>query len=304
MVPEIITGQRRPASSKNFSMANSAALALSVSNTVFHQQDVGAAGGQAARGFDVIGHQRVEGDVARAGVIDVGRERGGARGRPQHAGDEARFVGCGKAVSGFARQPRGGHVQLVGKFLQPVLGLRHPCRVEAVGLDDVGAGREVLGVDAADHVRSRDAQQVVVALEVLAVRRKALSAIIRLDQAVALHHGAHGAVENEDALRQQCAQFGAAVGLPAGGGIGGYGGHASLQSMTGAGALQRLTGGPEGSVSAVETGSEPGVTARISGSALQRSSEARRDYTAVAPAPTFAGGVSTASCRFPPASRA
>ena len=34
MVPEIITGQRRPASSKNFSMANSAALALSVSNTV------------------------------------------------------------------------------------------------------------------------------------------------------------------------------------------------------------------------------------------------------------------------------
>jgi uncharacterized protein YciW len=34
MVPEIIKGQRRPASSKNFSMANRAALALSVSNTV------------------------------------------------------------------------------------------------------------------------------------------------------------------------------------------------------------------------------------------------------------------------------
>ena len=34
IVPEIITGQRRPAFSKNCSMANSAALALSVSKTV------------------------------------------------------------------------------------------------------------------------------------------------------------------------------------------------------------------------------------------------------------------------------
>ena len=34
IVPEIITGQRRPAFSKNCSMANSAALALSVSKMV------------------------------------------------------------------------------------------------------------------------------------------------------------------------------------------------------------------------------------------------------------------------------
>jgi hypothetical protein len=45
-----------------------------------HQQDVHAAGGEAAACFEVVGHQLVEGDIARAGVVDVGRERGGARG--------------------------------------------------------------------------------------------------------------------------------------------------------------------------------------------------------------------------------
>ena len=56
-------------------------------------------------------------------------------------------------------------------------------------------------------------QQVVVALEVVRVVGEALAAIVGLDQAVALDHGAHGAVEDEDALREQVAQFAGAVGL-------------------------------------------------------------------------------------------
>jgi hypothetical protein len=101
-------------------------------------------------------------------------------------------------------------------------------------------------VDAADHVGPRQAQQVVVALEVLAVGRKALAAIVGFDQLAALHHGAHGAVEDQDALRHQGAQFGAAVGLPvlALGSVGGCGGHASLQSMTGAGSDDRCAAHP------------------------------------------------------------
>jgi hypothetical protein len=71
-------------------------------------------------------------------------------------------------------------------------------------------------VDAADHVGPGQAQQVVVALEVLAVGGEALAAIVGLDQFVALDHGAHGAIENEDALRDQLAQFGTAVGLHGG----------------------------------------------------------------------------------------
>ena len=101
----------------------------------------------------------------------------------------------------------------------------------------VGAGLEVGLVDLAHDVRPRQHQQVVVALEILRVVLEALTPEFGLAQTVALDHRAHRAVEDQDALRQQCAQFGAAVGLPAGGGIGGYGGHASLQSMTGAGSL-------------------------------------------------------------------
>ena len=47
-----------------------------------------------------------------------------------------------------------------------------------------------------------------------------------------LHHRAHGAIEDQDALRKQVAQFGAAVRLWAV-----ASGHGFLQFMTGAGAM-------------------------------------------------------------------
>jgi hypothetical protein len=58
------------------------------------------------------------------------------------------------------------------------------------------------------------------------------SAIIGFLQAMLLHHRAHGAVEDQDALGKQVAQFGAAVRLWAV-----AGGHVFLQFMTGAGAM-------------------------------------------------------------------
>jgi len=198
----------------------------------FHQQDVGAAGGQAARGFHVIGHQRIESDIARAGVVNVGRQRGGARRRSQHAGDEARLVGRRVFVGNAARQFRRCDIEFESQFGQPVFRLRDARAVEGVGLDDVGARLQVGLVDTADHVGPRDAEKVVVALEVLGRSGKTLAAVVGLDQFFPLHHGAHGAVEDQDALRQQLAQFGAAVGLPAlsiVAGGGGSRGHASLQ---------------------------------------------------------------------------
>jgi hypothetical protein len=131
-------------------------------------------------------------------------------------------------VGQAARQCCRGDVEFVGQLGQAVFALRDAGAVEAVGFEDVGAGFEVGLVDAADDVGPRQAQEVVVALEVFRVGRKALAAIVGLGELAPLHHGAHGAVEDQDALRQQGAQFGAAVGLPMLALSGVEGGHASL----------------------------------------------------------------------------
>ena len=61
-------------------------------------------------------------------------------------------------------------------------------------------------VDVADHVGPRQHQQVVVALQVLAVVREAFAAEVGLAEPVALDHRAHGAVDDGDALVQQGGQ--------------------------------------------------------------------------------------------------
>jgi hypothetical protein len=64
----------------------------------FHQQQVGAAFDQAFDLLVVGGAQLLEVDVARARVVDVGADAGGARRRAQGAGDEARLVRRGELV--------------------------------------------------------------------------------------------------------------------------------------------------------------------------------------------------------------
>ena len=182
------------------------------------QQQVGAAIGQAANGFVVGGDQFVETDVAVARIVHVGRDRRGARGRAQHAGDEARLGRRlrRKFVAHLARQACTGEVQFVDDGFEPVIGLRDCRRVEGVGFEDVGTGREVFGVDAANHIGSGEQQEVVVALDVVRVRGKALAAVIGLLQAVALDHRPHRPVEDKHALRKQLGELGRAVGLKAG----------------------------------------------------------------------------------------
>ncbi|MNL03783.1 hypothetical protein D3C87_1243310 [compost metagenome] len=72
----------------------------------FDQDQISAALDQAFGGFGVVFHQFIKGDVAVAGVVDVGRQRAGAAGRAEHAGDEARLgrVLGGLGVSDLARQ--------------------------------------------------------------------------------------------------------------------------------------------------------------------------------------------------------
>ena len=94
-----------------------------------------------------------------------------------------------------------------------VVGLRNTGRVEGVGLDDVGSGRQVFSVDRADQFRSGQQQQVVVAFQVVRVRGETRAAVVGLLQAVALDHRAHRAIEDQNVLFEACCQFGGTVRL-------------------------------------------------------------------------------------------
>jgi hypothetical protein len=169
------------------------------------QEKIHAAFDQAADRLGVGGPQLVEGDVAEAGIVDIGRDRGGAVGGPERTRYEARprWIFRGELVGRRAREPCRLDVELVDHVLQAVIRLRDRGRVEGVGLDHVGTGREVLRVNRPDHAGLRQHQQIVVALEVLRVIGEALAAVVRLRQPVALDHGAEGAVEDQNAIPQQ-----------------------------------------------------------------------------------------------------
>ena len=62
----------------------------------------------------------------------------------------------------------------------------------------VGAGLEIIVMNGADHVRSRQHEHVVVTAQIPAVVSEPRPAEILLRQPATLDHGAHGAVENED----------------------------------------------------------------------------------------------------------
>ena len=126
--------------------------------------------------------------------------------------DSVRLVGpiepaTNRGRSGvFARPFRGGRlrnaraldVQLVRHVLEQVVGLGDRRAAERIGLDDVGAGREILAVDLVDDVRTGEDQQVVVALEVLRVVPEPFAAEVRLRELVTLDHRPHRAVEDQD----------------------------------------------------------------------------------------------------------
>ena len=122
IVPEIITGRRMPFSAKISSAGEDRRLGVQRVEDRLDQDDVGAAVDQAAQLLAIGDAQIVEGDGAVAGIVDVGRDRGGAVGRPERAGDEAALAvlllapGC----AARARQPRAVAVQLVDQ--------RPPCR--------------------------------------------------------------------------------------------------------------------------------------------------------------------------------
>ena len=65
-------------------------------------------------------------------------------------------------------------------------------------------------MDLGDDVGARERQEIVVATQILGMRAEPLPAEILLLQRVRLDHRPHGAVEDEDALRERGAKLGEA----------------------------------------------------------------------------------------------
>ena len=202
MVSDSMIGSSTPISSNTCSTAKPAALAFSVSKIVSIRIDVHAALDQSARLRGIGLNKHIEAHIAEAGIVHVGGDRRGAVGGADGAGDEAGFVRRPRrpGVGRLAGEPGGSDIQLMCDGFKPIIGLGDGLRVEGVGLDDVGAGLQIGVVDLADDVRLGQHKQIVVALQIVAMVLEARAPIARLVQLIALDHGAHGAVEDQDAL--------------------------------------------------------------------------------------------------------
>ncbi len=167
------------------------------------EEQVRAAVEQAAGRLGVRRDQLVEAHVAGGRVVDVGRDRRRPGGRAERAGDVARPVRCdGDLVGDPAGQPRGLEVELERELLHAVVRQRDRGGVEGVGLDDVGAGLEVLAVDPGDDLGLGEGEQVVVALQVPGPVREPLAAVAGLGRTVPLDRRTHGTVDDQDPLPQ------------------------------------------------------------------------------------------------------
>jgi len=171
-------------------------------------QQIDAPVDEAARLIGVGGLHLVEGHGPERGVVHVGRHGQRPVGRSQRPGHEARLVRrLGGPLGGHALgEPRRLDVELVADRFEVVVRLGDGVGVEGVGLDDVAARGQVLGVDVGDDLRLGQHEEVVVAAQLLVVVREPLAAVVGLRRPVALDHRPHRAVEQHDALGQGLAE--------------------------------------------------------------------------------------------------
>ena len=181
-----------------------------------HQQQIHAAVEEPSGLFVVRGGDFVKVCAARRRIVRIGRERRGFVRRPERAGDEAGPTGMGRhhRVRRTASTAGRGDIDFIGQRLQAVIRQRKRLRVESVGLNQVGAGFEVLLVNFLNEPRLREAEQIVQTLEALVPVLESFAAICQFVQLVLLHHGTHRAVEDDDAFAQQAFQLFGSILLP------------------------------------------------------------------------------------------
>jgi len=168
------------------------------------EQHIGAALEQPERLLAIGVHELDIGHAARAGIVRVARDGGGAVGWSHRSGDEADAprVRRHELVAYATGQPRGLDVQLGDDRFEVIVGLRNGLRVERIGLDDVGARLEKAAMNFRDDVGPREHEQIAVALEILVMFREPLAAKISLLELILLQCRAHRAVDDDDAFLQ------------------------------------------------------------------------------------------------------
>ncbi len=146
--------------------------------------------------------QLFERDIARCRVVDIRRNGGGFRLRPQSTCNETGALWCAEFIACLARQLGRRHVHLISKLRQTVITLRNRCCTKCIGFDNIGTGRQILAMNFRHQIRANQTQKLVISLQVFPMRRKTFPPEIRLGQLIALNHGAHGAVKHQNAIRQ------------------------------------------------------------------------------------------------------
>ena len=176
--------------------------------------------------------QLIECDGPKTGIIQIGRNgRGHGEGTDRSANEPvfARLLGC--SICRVPRNRRGCQIHFANErakidivydpvkeflVLPPAFWfalkkkiVKANCgRAESVGFDDVGPRFEVSGMNFLDHLRLSQVQQLKAALEIFSLPVwEFFSTVILLRQFSALDHGAHRAVEHDDALVQQLFQW-------------------------------------------------------------------------------------------------
>ena len=155
-------------------------------------------------------------------LLDVGFGQGieceGTQCRVVHIGTHGERLACGTHASGYQTrflrsapcvfgcqifgQSHCRFVELATKILTVIFAHGDALCAEGVGLDDVGTGFKVSTVYVGNDVGARQGEQVVVSLLHTRQVGKACAAVVGFGEAVTLNHGAHGAIENEYALRR------------------------------------------------------------------------------------------------------
>jgi hypothetical protein len=169
------------------------------------QQQIDSTVHEAAHLLGVGRVDLVERHIAIGGILHARRQRERLVQWTDRTGNEARPIRCarGGLVACATGDAGRGDIHLVGDVLEPVVCLRDRCGREGGRLDDVRTGVEIGAVDLVDHVGAREHENVGVSLEISGVVRESRASEVRLGESVALHEAPHGAVEDEDSLREQ-----------------------------------------------------------------------------------------------------
>ena len=206
-VPLMISGRRSPRVLEVLVDREQRRLGVERVEDGLDQQQVGAAFDQRLDLLVVGGAQLLEVDVARARVVHVGADAGGLGRRAEGAGDEARLVRAWRTCRRRRARagPRRGSSRAPGRPCRsrPARSWwRRRCWSRSCRRRRPGSLRGCRGSRRAASGLSSSLLPFTSLWMVL----EALAAVLRLAQLEALDHGAHGAVEDGDALLEQAGQ--------------------------------------------------------------------------------------------------